>query len=154
MIKENKNIKNFKLPLSNGKNFELFKNLKKNLILFIYPKDNTPGCTTESVDFANNYSKFKKLKTEIIGVSKDDIQSHLKFKKKYKFPFELISDEKKVLIKMLGAWGEKTLYGKKFMGVKRTTVLIDKNKKILKIWNNVKVKNHVDDILTFLKKLS
>jgi peroxiredoxin Q/BCP len=154
MIKENKNIKNFKLPLSNGKSFELFKNLKKKLIIFVYPKDNTPGCTTESIDFSKNYMKFKKLNTGVIGVSKDSIESHLKFKKKYKFPFELVSDEKKVLIKMLDAWGEKTLYGKKFMGVKRTTVLIDKNKKILKIWNNVKVKNHVDDILTFLKKLS
>ena len=151
MIKENKNIKNFKLPLSNGKNFELFKNLKKNLILFIYPKDNTPGCTTESVDFAKNYFKFKKLNTEVLGISKDSIESHLKFKKKFKFPFELISDEKKILIKMLGAWGEKILYGKKFMGVKRTTVLINKNKKILKIWNNVKVKNHVTEVLQFIK---
>ncbi len=153
MIKENKNIKNFKLPLSNGKSFELFKNLKKNLILFVYPKDNTPGCTLESIDFSKNYSKFKKLNTEIIGVSKDSIESHLKFKKKNKFPFELISDEKKALIKILGAWGEKTLYGKKFMGVKRTTILIGKNKKILKIWNNVKVKNHVNEVLEFIKNL-
>jgi peroxiredoxin Q/BCP len=151
MIKENKNIKNFKLPQTNGKIFDLFKNLKNNLIIYIYPKDSTPGCTMESIDFAKNYSKFKKLKTEVIGISKDSIESHLKFKKKFKFPFELISDEKKIAIKILGSWGEKTLYGKKFMGVKRTTILIAKNKKILKIWNNVKVKNHATEVLEFIK---
>jgi peroxiredoxin Q/BCP len=151
MIKENKIIRNFKLPSTSGKSFELYGNLKKNLVIFVYPKDNTPGCTTESIDFSKNYIKFKKLNTEIVGISKDTIESHLKFKKKYNFPFNLIADEKKKLIKMLGAWGEKTLYGKKFMGVKRTTVLIGRNKKVLKIWNNVKVKKHVEDVLNFIK---
>jgi len=151
MLKENQKLKNFKLPMTPNKIFKLSESLKCNLILYIYPKDNTPGCTTESNDFAKNYFKFKKLNTEVLGISKDSIESHLKFKKKFKFPFELISDEKKILIKMLGAWGEKILYGKKFMGVKRTTVLINKNKKILKIWNNVKVKNHVTEVLQFIK---
>lgn len=154
MIKENKIIKNFKLPSTNKKDFDLYKNLKQKLLIYIYPKDSTPGCTTESNDFAKNYSKFKKLKTEIVGLSKDSVESHLKFKKKNKLPFILISDEKTSHIKKFGAWGEKKLYGKKFMGTKRTTILIDKNKKILKIWKNVKVKDHVKIVLNTIRSLS
>jgi peroxiredoxin Q/BCP len=154
MIKENKIIKNFKLPSTNKKSFDLYKNLKQKLLIYIYPKDSTPGCTTESNDFAKNYSKFKKLKTEIIGLSKDSVESHLKFKKKNKLPFTLVSDEKTSYIKKFGAWGEKKLYGKKFMGTKRTTILIDKNKKILKIWKNVKVKDHVKIVLNTIRSLS
>ena len=153
MIKENKKLKDFKLPSTNGKNFQLKKELKKNLIIYIYPKDNTPGCTTESNEFAKYYDKFKKLNIKIFGLSKDSIDSHLKFKKKFKFPFELLSDEKLQIIKILGAWGEKSMYGKKFMGVKRTTVLVGKNQKIMKIWNNVKVKGHVENVLEYIKNI-
>ncbi len=151
MIKENKLLKDFKLPSTSGKNYHLKKELKQSLIIYIYPKDNTPGCTTESKEFAINYKKFKKLNTEIVGISKDSIESHLKFKKKFNFPFELLSDENLKLIKILGAWGEKSMYGKKFMGVKRTTILIGKDQKIKKIWNNVKVKDHVKTVLEFIK---
>ncbi len=153
MIKENKKIQDFKLPSTNGNNFQLKKEVKKNLIIYVYPKDNTPGCTTESVEFANYYSKFKKLNVQIFGLSKDSIDSHLKFKKKFKFPFDLLSDEKLQIIKILGAWGEKSMYGKKFMGVKRTTILIGKNQKIIKIWNNVKVKDHVKNVYEFVKNI-
>ena len=151
MIKENKILKDFKLPSTSGKTFQLKKELKKNLIIYIYPKDNTPGCTTESVEFAKCYEKFKKINVQIFGLSKDSIDSHLKFKMKYKFPFELLSDEELQVIKMLGAWGEKTMYGKKFMGVKRTTILIGNNQKVIKIWKNVKVKDHVKNILEYTK---
>ena len=154
MIKENKLLKDFKLPSSNGKEFHLKKELKQNLIIYVYPKDNTPGCTTESIEFAKHYKTLKKLKTEVIGISKDSIQSHIKFKEKFKFPFELLSDEKIKIIKELGAWGEKSMYGKKFMGIKRTTVLISKNQKVIKIWKNVKVKDHVKSVLEFIKNLS
>lgn len=154
MIKENKLLKDFKLPSTNGKIFHLKKDLKQNLIIYVYPKDNTPGCTTESIEFAKEYKKFKKFNTEIIGVSKDSIESHLKFKSKFKFPFELLSDENIKLIKELGAWGEKSMYGKKFMGIKRTTVLIGKNQKVIKIWNNVKVKDHVKTVLDFVKTIN
>ena len=147
MIKEKKLIKDFKLPSTNGKEFHLKKDLKQNLIIYIYPKDNTPGCTTESIEFAKDYKNFKKLKTDVIGISKDSIESHLKFKNKFKFPFELLSDENNKVIMKLGAWGEKSMYGKKFMGIKRTTLLINKNREILKKWENVKVKNHVKDVL-------
>ena len=154
MIKENKLLKDFKLPSSNGKEFHLKKKLKQNLIIYVYPKDNTPGCTTESIEFAKHYKTLKKLKTEVIGISKDSIESHIKFKEKFKFPFELLSDEKIKIIKVLGAWGEKSMYGKKFMGIKRTTVLIGKNQKVIKIWENVKVKDHVKSVLEFIKNLS
>ena len=153
MIKENKLLKDFKLPSTSGKEFHLKKDLKQNLVIYVYPKDNTPGCTTESIEFSKDYKNFKKLKTDILGISKDSIESHLKFKNKFKFPFELLSDEKNKVIKELGAWGEKSMYGKKFMGIKRTTILVGKNQKVIKIWNNVKVKDHVKTVLQFLKDL-
>ena len=153
MIKENKLLKDFKLPSTSGKEFHLKKDLKQNLVIYVYPKDNTPGCTTESIEFAKDYKNFKKLKTDIIGISKDSIESHLKFKNKFNFPFELVSDEKNKVIKELGAWGEKSMYGKKFMGIKRTTILVGKDQKVIKIWNNVKVKDHVKTVLQFLKDL-
>ena len=152
MIKENKLLKDFKLPSTSGKEFHLKKDLKQNLVIYVYPKDNTPGCTTESIEFAKDYKNFKKLKTDIVGISKDSIESHLKFKNKFEFPFELLSDEKNKVIKELGAWGEKSMYGKKFMGIKRTTILVGKNQKVIKIWNNVKVKKHVSDVLNFIQQ--
>ena len=151
-MRENTKLKKFSLNSTAKKMFELNK-LKNNLIIFIYPKDNTPGCTLESLDFKKKYSQFKKYKTDIIGISKDSIESHKKFQNKYNLPFELLSDEDIKVIKMLKAWGEKRLYGKKFMGVKRTTILVNKKLKILKIWNNVKVKGHVERVLDFVKNI-
>lgn len=153
MIKENKKLKDFKLPSTNDSGFQLKKEIKKKLIIYVYPKDNTPGCTTESNEFAKYYDRFKRLNVEIFGLSKDSINSHIKFKKKFKFPFELLSDEKLQIIKTLGAWGEKSMYGKKFMGVKRTTILVGKNQNIIKIWNNVKVKDHVKHVFEFTKNI-
>ena len=126
----------------------------KNLVIYFYPKDSTPGCTTEGQEFRDNYKQFKKFNTEILGVSRDTIKSHENFKNKQLFPFELLSDEELQVIKMLGAWGEKTMYGKKFMGVKRTTILIGKNQKVIKIWKNVKVKDHAKEVLKTLKSIS
>jgi len=140
------------LPYTSKKKFEFDK--KKNLVIFVYPKDNTPGCTNEANDFAKSYKIFKKYNTEVIGLSKDSIESHIKFKNKNKFPFELVSDVDIKLIKEIGAWGEKSMYGKKFIGIKRTTILIGKNQKIIKIWNNVKVKGHVKSILDYIKEIS
>ena len=125
----------------------------KKLVIYFYPKDNTPGCTTESSEFAKHYSNFKKVNFEIFGLSKDNMESHLRFKEKFKFPFELLSDEKLQVIKTIGAWGKKTMYGKEFMGVKRTTILVGKNQKIIKIWNNVKVKDHVKNVFEYIKSI-
>jgi len=152
MIKENSKAPNFKLPSSNNKDFELNKSLKKYLVIYFYPRDNTPGCTNEAKDFSKLYKKFKKLNSEIIGISKDNIESHNKFISKFKIPFQLLSDEKIIALKKYGAWGEKSMYGKKFMGIKRTTVLINPKGKIIKIWNNVKVTDHAKEVLSLLKE--
>ena len=152
MIKENSKAPNFKLPSSNNKNFEIKKILKQYLVIYFYPRDNTPGCTNEAKDFSKLYKEFKKLNCEIFGISKDSIESHQKFISKFKIPFQLLSDEKIMALKKYGAWGEKSMYGKKFMGIKRTTVLINPKGKIIKIWNNVKVKDHAKEVLSSLKE--
>ena len=145
MIKENSKAPNFKLPSSNNKNFEINKSLKQYLVIYFYPRDNTPGCTNEAKDFSKLYKEFKKLNCEIFGISKDSVESHKKFINKFKISFQLLSDEKIIVLKKYGAWGEKSMYGKKFMGIKRTTVLINPKGKIIKIWNNVKVKDHAKE---------
>ena len=153
MIKINSKAPIFKLLSSSNQNFEIGKNLSKYLVIYFYPRDNTPGCTNEAKDFAKLYKEFKKLNCEIVGISKDSIESHKKFINKFKIPFQLLSDEKMIALKKYGAWGEKSMYGKKFMGIKRTTVLINPKGKIIKIWNNVKVKDHVKEVLNFLKEV-
>jgi peroxiredoxin Q/BCP len=150
MIKENSKASNFKLPSSNNKTFEINKSLKQYLVIYFYPRDNTPGCTNEAKDFSKLYKEFKRLNCEIFGISKDNIESHKKFISKFKIP--LLSDEKIIALKKYGAWGEKSMYGKKFMGIKRTTVLINPKGKIIKIWNNVKVKDHAKEVLSCLKE--
>ena len=151
-MKEKELAPNFKIPSSNNKEFELKKNKNKFLIIYFYPRDNTPGCTNEAKDFSKLYKEFKKLNCEIFGISKDSIESHKKFISKFKIPFQLLSDEKIVVLKKYQAWGEKSMYGKKFMGIKRTTVLIGPKGKIIKIWNNVKVKEHAKEVLSCLKE--
>jgi peroxiredoxin Q/BCP len=151
-MKEKELAPNFKIPSSNNKEFELKKNKNKFLIIYFYPRDNTPGCTNEAKDFSRLYKEFKKLNCEIFGISKDSIESHKKFISKFKIPFQLLSDEKIVALKKYRAWGEKSMYGKKFMGIKRTTVLISPKGKIIKIWNNVKVKEHAKEVLSCLKE--
>ena len=152
MIKENSKAPNFKLPSSNNKDFEINKSLNQYLVIYFYPRDNTPGCTNEAKDFSKLYKEFKKLNCEIVGISKDSIESHRKFISKFKIPFHLLSDEKIIALKKYGAWGEKSMYGKKFMGIKRTTILINPKGKIIKIWNNVKVKDHAKEVLNYLKE--
>ena len=151
-MKEKELAPNFKIPSSNNEEFELKKNKKNFLIIYFYPRDNTPGCTNEAKDFSKLYKEFKKLNCEIFGISKDSIESHKKFISKFKIPFQLLSDEKIVALKKYRAWGEKSMYGKKFMGIKRTTVLISPKGKIIKIWNNVKVKEHAKEVLSCLKE--
>ena len=151
-MKEKELAPNFKIPSSNNKEFELKKNKNKFLVIYFYPRDNTPGCTNEAKDFSKLYKEFKKLNCEIVGISKDSIESHRKFIGKFKIPFHLLSDEKIIALKKYGAWGEKSMYGKKFMGIKRTTVLINPKGKIIKIWNNVKVKDHAKEVLNCLKE--
>ena len=150
-LKLNKKVPNFKLPSTSGEVLEVSK-VKKNIILYIYPKDDTPGCTLESKDFSNLNNLFKKRKTVVLGISKDSISSHLKFKKKYKLKFDLLSDEKLVVIKKYGAWGKKKFLGKSYFGIIRSTFLISSKGKLLKVWSNVRVKDHANDVLAELKK--
>ena len=151
-MKEKELAPNFKIPSSNNKEFELKKNKNKFLIIYFYPRDNTPGCTNEAKDFSKLYKEFKKLNCDIFGISKDSVDNHKKFISKFKIPFQLLSDEKIIALKKYGAWGEKSMYGKKFMGIKRTTFLINPKGKIIKIWNNVKVKDHAKEVLSCLKE--
>ena len=152
-IKINNKAPNFKLASTDGNIFELNKVKKKNIILYFYPKDDTPGCTIESKDFSKLNSLINKNKTIVLGVSKDSIESHLKFKKKYKLKFDLLSDERKEVIKKYGVWGKKSFLGKEFMGVIRTTFLINSKGKIHKIWNNVRVKDHAKEVFEEAKSL-
>ena len=147
-IKENTKAPIFKLCGIKNKKFDL-KKTKGKLILYFYPKDDTPGCTLETKDFSKLYKKFKKIKCEVIGISKDSIESHEKFKKKYKVPFDLLSDPDVKLQKKYGVWGMKTFMGKKFLGTIRSTVFVDKGK-IEKIWSNVRVKNHAKEVFDFV----
>ena len=119
----------------------------KNVVLYFYPKDSTPGCTQEGRDFAALHSKFRRRKTVIFGVSRDSIASHEKFKIKQGFPFQLISDPDETLCRKFDVIREKTLYGRKFMGVVRSTFLIDAAGKLRGEWRNVKVKGHADEVL-------
>ena len=150
-VKKNDKSPIFKLDSTTLKTFESDK-IKGGLVIYFYPKDNTPGCTLETKDFTKLYKKFKKLSFEVIGISKDNIKSHLNFKKKYKVPFELLSDEKINVQKRFGVWGKKSFMGKKFMGTIRSTIIV-KNGKILKIWSNVRVKDHAQEVLDYIRSL-
>ena len=142
----------FSLPSTKGDQFDL-KKIKENVVIYFYPKDDTPGCTLETKDFSKLYKEFKKNKTEVVGISKDSMTSHLKFKKKYKVPFQLLSDEDVKVQKKYKVWGMKSFMGRKFKGTIRSTFLVDKNKKILKSWSNVRVLNHAKEVLEFLKEI-
>ena len=152
-LKINNKAPNFKLLSTDGGVFELNKIKKKNIILYFYPKDDTPGCTLESKDFSKLNSLIKKNKTTVFGISKDSIESHLKFKKKYKLKFDLLSDEKINVIKKYGVWGKKSFLGKSYMGIVRTTFLINSKGKIHKIWSNVRVKDHAKEVYEEIKNI-
>ena len=126
----------------------------KNLIIFFYPKDNTPGCTLEGQDFRDNYKEFTRLNAEILGVSRDSIKSHENFKKKEKFNFDLISDPDEKICKQYDVIKEKSMYGRKYMGVERSTFLIDSKGKLVREWRKVKVTGHAEEVLEAAKELA
>ena len=154
MIKEKTKAPLFKLPSTNKKNYMLRDSLGKYVVIYFYPKDDTPGCTIETNDFNKLISSFKKLECEIFGVSKDSLKSHNKFRDKYKIKFDLLADEEIKVLKKYKVWGKKKFMGREFMGINRTTFLIDKKGKIIKIWENVKVKDHAKEVLETLKIFS
>ena len=145
---------NFKLPSTNKENYELRNSLGRYVVIYFYPKDDTPGCTIETNDFNKLLSKFKKLECDIYGISKDNLKSHNKFREKYKVQFDLLADEELKVIKKYKVWGKKKFMGREFMGIIRSTFLIDKKGKIIKIWDNVKVEDHALEVLKTLKTIT
>lgn len=144
---------NVTLPLSTGETVKLSGFKGQPVILYFYPKDDTPGCTTEACGFNEALSAFKKLDAVVIGISKDSAASHEKFRKKYNLTFSLATDEEGDLCDAFGTWVEKSMYGRKYMGIDRATFLIDPQGKIAALWRKVKVPGHVDEVKDALKSL-
>ena len=143
---------NFNLPTDGNGKVKLSDYKGQKLVLYFYPKDDTSGCTKEACNFKENLKAFEKLGVAVIGVSKDSVAKHDKFKEKYKLNFPLASDEECKVCDAYGVWVEKSMYGRKYMGIERATFLIDEKGKIEQIWRKVKVPGHVEDILKSLKE--
>ena len=143
----------FKLKNQDAKVISLSDLKGKPIVLYFYPKDDTSGCTKEACNFRDEFPKFGKMKAEIIGVSADSVESHKKFAEKYKLPFNLLADDKKEVVEKYGVWKEKNMYGRKYMGIERTTFIIDANGKISKIFSKVKVDDHNKEVMEVLKEL-
>jgi thioredoxin-dependent peroxiredoxin len=146
-------VPNFKLAATGDQQVELKSLRGKNVVLYFYPKDNTPGCTTESCDFGTSHGEFSKLNTVILGVSRDSLSSHEKFKAKFEFPFDLLVDDQEELCRMFDVIKEKNMYGKKVMGIERSTFLIDDKGKLRREWRKVKVDGHVAEVLDAVREL-
>jgi peroxiredoxin Q/BCP len=153
MIKENTKAPLFKIPSTNKNEYSLKDSLGKYVVIYFYPKDDTPGCIIETNDFNKLLPKFKKLNCDVFGISKDNLKSHDKFRDKYKIKFDLLSDEDLAVLKKYKVWAKKKFMGRVFMGILRTTFLIDPKGKIIKIWENVKVKDHAKDVLDTLNSI-
>ena len=148
-----KKVPAFSRPATGGKTWKLSEAAGKKLILYFYPKDNTTGCTMEGEQFRDLAPAFKKANTVIFGVSTDSIASHDKFKAKYRFPFELLSDEEQALCKLFDVIKEKSMYGRKFLGVERSTFLLDADGVLRREWRKVKVPGHAEEVLAAAKEL-
>ena len=149
----NKKLPNFECPATGELNISLKDYVGKKVVLYFYPKDNTPGCTVESKDFRDLHPEFEQENTVILGVSRDNLNSHEKFKKKFNFSFELLSDTEESLCKKFDVIKEKNLYGRKYMGIERSTFLIGEDGKLKAEWRKVKVKNHATEVLEKIRNL-
>ena len=152
-VSPNSSLSDFSAAMTGGKTFTLSDYAGKNIVLYFYPKDNTPGCTTESIAFRDLYPQFQAANTEIIGLSRDSLRSHESFKSKLDLPFELISDPDETICTLFDVMKMKNMYGKQARGVERSTFLIDGNSKIVKEWRAVKVNGHVDEVLEFVSAI-
>ncbi len=150
MLQEGKKAPAFSLPNQDGKKVSLKDYAGKTVVLYFYPKDNTSGCTTEACDFNEQIATFDAQGAVVVGVSPDSPASHVKFRTKYGLTFDLLSDESKEMLEKYGVWKEKSMYGKKYMGVERTTVVIDSDGIVKKIFNKVKVAGHTAEVLSVL----
>ena len=154
MLKEGDKAPDFSLPASEKETVRLsdFRG-KKNVVLYFYPKDNTPGCTVEACDFRDNMARLAQADTQVLGVSRDTLKSHAKFAQQHELPFPLLSDPEGEVCELYGCWKEKSMYGKKYFGIERSTFLIDKKGIIRRVWRNVSVKGHVDEVLEALQAI-
>ena len=147
-------VLDFQLPATSGKTFQLSECRGKTLIIYFYPKDSTPGCTTQGMQFRDAYAEFQSLNTDIVGVSRDSLKSHENFKAKFSFPFELLADTEELACGIFGVMKMKNMYGKQVRGVERSTFVIDKNGVLVKEWRGVKVDGHVAEVLEAVKSLT
>jgi peroxiredoxin Q/BCP len=149
----NQTVPDFELPATSGKTFKLSDYQGKALVIYFYPKDNTPGCTTQGMQFRDNYAEFRAANAEIVGVSRDNLKSHENFKAKFTFPFELLADTEELACGIFGVIKMKNMYGKQVRGVERSTFIIDKNGTLVHEWRGVKVDGHAQEVLNFIKAL-
>ena len=147
-------VPEFSAPMTGGQTFTLFDYKNKTVVLYFYPKDNTPGCTTESMQFRDLHSQFTAANAEIFGISRDSIRSHEGFKAKLAMTFDLISDPAETVCNLFNVMKMKNMYGKKVRGIERSTFVIDGTGKLVKEWRGVKVPGHVDEVLEFVKTLA
>ena len=149
----NNPIPDFELPATGGRTFKLSENLGKTLVIYFYPKDSTPGCTTQGMQFRDYYSEFQAANTQIVGISRDSLKSHENFKAKFSFPFELLADSEELACGFFNVMKMKNMYGKQVRGVERSTFVIDRNGILVQEWRGVKVEGHVQQVLDFVKSL-
>ena len=148
-----KAVKDFSLPSTGGTAFKLSNARGRKLVLYFYPKDNTPGCSTEGADFRDRYREFQKADCDVVGISRDSLKSHENFKQKLQFPFALLSDADEAVCTQFGVMKLKNMYGKKVRGIERSTFVLDENGVLAREWRGVKVPGHVEEVLSFVKAL-
>lgn len=144
-------VPDFELPATGGKTFKLSQFKRRRLVIYFYPKDNTPGCTTEGMQFRDAYADFQAHHCEIVGISRDSLKSHEGFKAKLALPFDLLSDTEEIACQLFGVIKMKNLYGKQVRGIERSTFVIDRKGTLIKEWRGVKVPNHVQEVLDYIK---
>lgn len=149
----NQPVSDFKLSATSGITFQLSQYLGKNIVLYFYPKDSTPGCTTQGVQFRDAYANFQALNTEIFGISRDSLKSHENFKAKFSFPFELLADTEEQACDLFNVIKKKNMYGKQVRGIERSTFIVNQSGVLIKEWRGVKVDNHAAEVLDFVKSL-
>ena len=152
MLEEGKEAPEIKLKDQDGNTVSLDEFKGQKVVVYFYPKDDTTGCTKEACKFRDEFPRFEKLDTKVIGISPDSIESHKKFAKKYNLPFTLLSDEGKEVLEAYDVWKQKSMYGRNYMGVERTTYIVDENGKIEKVFPKVKVENHIEEVLKALNE--
>ena len=146
-------VDDFTLPATGGVDFTLYPIRSKSLVIYFYPKDNTPGCTSEAQQFRDLYAEYQKAGCEIVGISRDSIKSHENFKTKFTLPFALLSDEDEVVCNLFGVMKQKMMYGKQVRGIERSTFVLDKKGIIIKEWRGLKADGHAQEVLTFVQTI-